>query len=444
MKPNYFAAPAAIAFGVLLSGPAGAAMSNMPSTYGLLPTDVASAQSLSLFDSQVSAVYYNPAALTHDSRGELTFGFLDAEHDLRASNNGGAAPLTQTNDVVQGKPSHDVLVGMKTNLGSLLDNGHPIYFAFMAGVEKYGQELMAFNSQTSQQGQFLEYGQQPLFLSMGGATNIWRGIDVGAGVRVTLHSDATLIAQSDLAGNTQYQTLNVSAAPSIRPIVGTNINWGKTVCDQACGLDNLETALAWRGSSDSHTNVTSNVVIPGTIPSPGLTINLTTLDSFQPETLTAGFKYHMGRLSVGATGEWQRWSGLNSALANDTIKATGDARFKNIFIPRVGAEYEVVDKLTLTGGVAYEPSSLENSQTLDVNYLDNDKIVLGAGLSKVFGKMSPLAYPIQLDLAYQYQHLQRRDFNLSTSNPASPAVVYESVTAKGHVQVFAASLSMKF
>ena len=44
-------------------------MGNSPSTYGLLPGDIASAQALSIFNSQISAVYYNPANLAKDPRG---------------------------------------------------------------------------------------------------------------------------------------------------------------------------------------------------------------------------------------------------------------------------------------------------------------------------------------------------------------------------------------
>jgi hypothetical protein len=60
-----------------------ASMGNIGTTYGVLPSDLASAQALSMFNSQVSATYYNPAYLAKDSRGELTTGLLHADHELR-------------------------------------------------------------------------------------------------------------------------------------------------------------------------------------------------------------------------------------------------------------------------------------------------------------------------------------------------------------------------
>ncbi|AOY88969.1 hypothetical protein BKP64_12790 [Marinobacter salinus] len=47
-----------------LSMPAAASMGNIGTTYGVMPVDVATAQSLSMFNDQVSATYYNPAYLT--------------------------------------------------------------------------------------------------------------------------------------------------------------------------------------------------------------------------------------------------------------------------------------------------------------------------------------------------------------------------------------------
>jgi hypothetical protein len=65
---------AAAIISTALSSPVYAAMGNTASTYGLLPTDVGTAQALSMFNTQASALYYNPAYLTQDPRGELTVG----------------------------------------------------------------------------------------------------------------------------------------------------------------------------------------------------------------------------------------------------------------------------------------------------------------------------------------------------------------------------------
>lgn len=116
-------AVAAFSAGVTL--PSHASMGNIGTTYGVMPVDVATAQSLSMFNDQVSATYYNPAYLTKDERGELTTGLLHAEQELRASN------PNADGDILSNSPSQHVLIGMKTNLSSLTRFGHPIYLGFI-------------------------------------------------------------------------------------------------------------------------------------------------------------------------------------------------------------------------------------------------------------------------------------------------------------------------
>lgn len=426
-----------------VAAPAVANMGNTATTYGILPMDIASAQALSMFNTQVSATYYNPAYLARDSRGELTGGLFHAEHELRVKSRGGANPPTRSGDVLSDTPSQQVLIGMKTDLSSLTKFDKPMYLGFMAGVEKYGEEMLAFTSETSEEGQFFNYGRQPLFLNVGGGMNLWRGIDVGASLRVTLHADATMRTRSNLAGDTSQESLNVKAKPVMRPIIGINVRWGDTFCDQSpCWMDAIETALVYKGYSNSRTKVSANAVIPGTIAPPGLDLAIQTLDSFQPEIITAGLLYHWGKARIGLTAEWQRWSRLEEEFERDTLKDQAMMSFKDIVIPRVGVEYQVNDLFSITTGVAFEKSPLEGRESLDVNYFDNDRYVIGLGGSLEIKNPPILAHPMRLDFGYQYHHLRERSFNLSHST--APTNPYETVNTDGEVHVFAGSVTMKF
>lgn len=432
---------------LLLSAlPVHANMGNLASTYGVLPSDIASAQALSLFNSQVSATYYNPAYLARDPRGELTGGLFHADHELRVKSRGGADPVLRSGgDVLEDDPSQQVLLGMKTNLTSLTRYDRPLYLGLMVGVERYGKEMLAFNSTTSEEGQFFNYGRQPLFLNLGGAMNLWRGIDVGLAARITLHASADLHTYSNLAGETSRESLSVEAKPVFRPILGVNVNWGETLApDSDSWLHNLETAFSYRGYSNTHTSVNANAVIPGTIAPPGLELAIKTLDSFQPEIIAAGVQYRFSRARVGFTGEVQRWSRLEDEFERDTLKNQANLSFRDIFVPRLGAEVQVTDIFSVTTGVAYEKSALKSDRSLDVNYLDNDRIVVGLGLSAEFRQAPVFAYPVRVDFGYQYHHLRDRDFDLVSSNPNVSANPYESVTADGEVHVFSGSVTLKF
>lgn len=421
-----------------------ASMGNIGTTYGVMPLDVASAQGLSMFNSQVSATYYNPAALTKDPRGELAAGVLHAEHELKAVSKGGPAAPIRDGDVLQDAPSQHVLIGMKTNIGSLTILGIPVYLGFVAGVEKYGKEMLAFESETSPEGQFLEYGRQPLFLNLGGAAKVWRGISAGYAARITLHADASLQARTDLAGNTKYETLSVNAKPSIRSIFGVNMDLGETFCPESdCWFNGVEAALSYRASSNTKTSVHANTIIPGTIPEPGLNLNVVTLDSYQPEILSVGLQYSREKYRVALTLEQQNWSDLSQQFEKDTLKDQANIKFDDILIPRIGAQYFLNDNLSLIGGVSFEKSPLKSDTSLDVNYFDNDRIVVGLGLSATFNHTGIMAYPVQLDIGYQRHMLKERDFDL-THGRQNSGNVYETVSAEGSVDVLSAALTLKF
>ena len=132
--------------------------------------------------------------------------------------------------------------------------------------KKYGEEMLAFTSQTNDAGQFMNYGRQPLFLNIGGATELFNGITGGASAHVSLRSEATLVASTDLGGNTSYEQLDVSAKPVIRPVISVNFEWGKVFCgnNDRCGfLGNVETALAFRGHTQARTSVESTITSLG-------------------------------------------------------------------------------------------------------------------------------------------------------------------------------------
>lgn len=423
-----------------LATTASASMGNLGTAYGVMPVDVATAQALSMFNDQVSVTYYNPSYLTADERGELTGGILHSEQELRSSRS------DADGDIVSDSPSQHLLLGLKTNLGSLTRFDHPIYLGFIVGVEKYGKELLAFSSETSETGEFLQYGKEPLFLNVGGATPLWRGISVGFSARVTLEAVAQLDAVSTLGGETTRERLSVNAEPSLKSILGTTIKWGETFCpDSSCFLDGWESALSYRTKSAASTSVNSNIIVTQTIPDPGLSLAVATIDSFQPETFSFGTQYRGDGWRIGGSIEQQNWSELEDEFSRDTIRdqqsvsAAARIRFDDVLIPRIGAEYEFGQHFALRGGVAYEESPLKTTRNPELNYLDTDKIVVGLGLSATYSRTRLLAYPVRLDLGYQYQQLQERDFTIVDFDGNE-----QQATADGDIHVVSGSITLKF
>jgi long-subunit fatty acid transport protein len=441
---------AAVIVSTALSSPGFAAMGNTANTYGLLPLDVGTAQAMSLFNTQASALYYNPAYLTRDPRGELTVGLLHGEHELNVKSlgnpSGGGGAVIRDGSRMNVADTQQQIIALKTDLTDITKFEHPLYFAIIAGVEKYGEELLAFDSKTSREGQALNYGRQPLFLNLGGGLELANGITTGASAHISLRSEATLIASADLAGETQYEELSVTAKPVIRPVLSMNLEWDKMFCGKEdCGIwTGLETAFAFRGHTEARTSVESNLTIPGTVIDPGITVLIDTIDSYQPDIFSAGLLYHFtDNFRASVTVEQQNWKDLEKELDRDTVKDQAQAKFKDTIVPRIGAEWTVNKNIILFGGVAYQESPLESIQTPDVNYFDNDKLVVGLGSSLIIHNPPILAYPMRLDFGYQFQKLEERDFELTTTRPgvANP---YERVNTDGEVHVFSGSLTLKF
>ncbi|TVP60794.1 MAG: aromatic hydrocarbon degradation protein [Halomonadaceae bacterium] len=434
------------AIALTLSAGAHAGMGNIGTTYGLMPTDVGTAQALSLFNTEVSAAYYNPANLIKDGRGALTFGFLHSEPELRAQQiDGNANAPMRDGRVLSDERTQQVLIGFKADLSNLTTGDHPVYFGLLAGVDKFGRELLAFNAQKSEDGQFFQYGRQPLFINLGVGTKIWRGISAGAGARVTLHAEADLDATTTLGGETSEESLQVNAKPHVTPILGVNMDLGDTFCPAgSCWLSGWDVAAAYRGKSTAKTAVNGDVLVDGI--SGGdefLPLRINALDSAHPEIYTLGVQYEGEHWRVGATAEHQRWGQISTEFKSDTIKNDGNIDLRNITIPRIGVEYKFSRLFSVMGGLAYEESVFRSTTNPEVNYLDTDRYILGLGGKLTLCSLPFMAVPVTLGFGYQYHYLDERTFELVNFEGTTDET-RETVEADGNVHVLMGSLSLRF
>ena len=140
--------------------------------------------------------------------------------------------------------------------------------------------------------------------------------------------------------------------------------------------------------------------------------------------------------------EQQNWSDLGNELKDDTIKDQALLKFNDIVIPRIGAEFRVGEHFIITTGISMEDSPLKGRESLDVNYFDNDRLVVGLGAGIELANPPVLAFPLRLDFGYQYQQLKAREFDMTASD--APSNPYETVKAEGDVNVFSGSMTVKF
>lgn len=442
-----------------------AAMGQVASNYGFFAQDVATSQALSMFSNQPSATYYNPSYLARDRKGALSAGYLFTDQEITAdplatpfAQNGDPANLV-TDNIIENDSNYNVLLGFKSDLSTMLKSDRAMVLGFMLGAERSGERILAFESKSSSTAQSLRYGQQSLFLGLGAGLNVVPGFDVGAAARITLAANAELQAFSDLGGRTGFETLKVSAKPSIQPILSGTVDWGTVVCPgkRGCWLSGVETSLAWRYESELSANVDAKAVVPNAVATPGLPLALATIDAYTPETWSLGLMYRMHKLRVGFTGEYQMWTGLNDKFAEDTIRDQANLEFRDVFIPRVGFEYKASPNFSFLGGVSYERSPLLSLQSTDINFVDNNRTVIGLGFSYLIEQALFLSQPVRFDLGYQYHILEDRDFRIATTrNVGNEAdqqqpvagcgdnARCEDVKAGGYSQAVNASLHLTF
>ena len=201
----------------------------------------------------------------------------------------------------------------------------------------------------------------------------------------------------------------------------------------------------YRTKSSSSTTIDANVVVNRTIAEPGLSLAVTTIEAFQPESYNAGFQYQHNRWRVAASIEYQRWSELVDEFSGDSIKDQAELppsqriQFEDIVVPRIGAQHHFNDRYSASAGFAFEKSPLETERNPGLNYFDNDKAVLGLGLTAVYDQTRVFSYPVRFDLAYQYQQLLERDFTVVDGSGNETPVV-----ADGDIHVVSTSITFKF
>ncbi len=455
---KYYRAVAAAHF--LLAGVnAQAGMGTVANTFGLLPGDVGSSQASSLFSEEASAAYYNPAALAQTELTQFTPGYLYVSPELRLHSRGGSNPPTRTGSVLSDEKNNQVVIGLKLYLNNISPQDHNISWGLVMAVEDDGKTMLNIEDETSQEGQFMQYGEKPIFVSSSVGAEIRDGWFIGAGSRMNVHGTAPAYVESTLDGQTSHEIVNVQGSTTFSALVGTLLDFGKLFCEdknRALCKPGLKLAAAYRQESFYSLELNAVAVIPGTINPPGVPLNVFALDVYMPSIIALGARYPINdKWFMDFTYELQRWSDLTDKLKSkpglNSIKDQANAQFQDISVPRFALNYKGLkeyfnlndrDDLTLIFGFALEESALKDGLTPDVNWLDNDRTVLSIGTTYTLGHSTFLNNPLSFTAAYQYHMLDDREFQLSNSD--APTEPFETVNADGEVSIMSFGLNLRF
>lgn len=203
--------------------------------------------------------------------------------------------------------------------------------------------------------------------------------------------------------------------------------------------------LGWRSAINQ--DIHGTLVVPGGVPgsTPGsveTTINL-------PDIVSLGIRHQFDpRWTVMGTVEWSNWSRIGTVNVNQLNGAPATILGASVALPiqyddgwffSAGAEYRWTERLTVRGGLGYEISPITD-QVRTTRLPDNDKFWTSVGLS---WKVAPFAH---FDLAYTHLFVKDTNINISAAsgNPSFNGSVTYIGTADSHVDIFSASLVVRF
>src|SRR5699024_7838193 len=142
--------------------------------------------------------------------------------------------------------------------------------------------------------------------------------------------------------------------------------------------------------------------------------------SYQPAIAALGFQYKTDKWRVGASVEHQAWSDLGDEMKKDTLADQAAVKegnregveFRDIVVPRIGADFNVTEHISVTGGLAFSSTPLSSCESLAMTVLVADKTILGLGLSADASTARFFTSAVRVALGSQYQKIDKEEYTL--------------------------------
>jgi long-subunit fatty acid transport protein len=426
---------------VVLVGLAGTASASPVDLFGYGARGGAMAGAIISSAADHEAVYYNPAALAFAERPTFAIGFQRADFFLELE--GEESPGL-------GAPALFFGFGVPLPFGGFLKKRLTLGLGFVLPQTSILIAAVPAPSQPS----FLLVENRAQTVSLQG----------GLGLRVTdwLSVGVGFLALAELIGD-------ISVAPNDEGRLGSRVR-DQVIADYspvfgvlAKPTDWMAVGATYHGESSAafELPITAELGSGFSIPIPRLDLVGTAQYDPRQVSAEASFVPSAGvRVAVGAT--WKQWSAFQNPIVYTAVpenlptelcpqKVAGAEEgqvgcvqpapeFTDTIVPRLGAEWvievgawEVIPR----AGLAWEPSPVPE-QDADQNYLDNDRLIVAAGLGVRYDDIS-------VRVAGQWQHLMERTETKRASLLADPEsnVGYPEITHSGEVFFWGIELGLE-
>ncbi|MHB8419055.1 MAG: OmpP1/FadL family transporter [Myxococcales bacterium] len=379
--------------------------------FGYNPRAVAMGGVQAAADGDFTAVYYNPALL---HGGSVGLGYSYEQPFFKETTLG--TPQFGSPSVHGVTDAEGYTFGFSVPISGLLRDRVTLGFGgyipssglYRARLIDDGSAVFYRYENAPEQFQLFAAGSVEIlpWLFLGGGAQVFGNVG-GSNVFIAQLGPNTPVAQ---AGNITSSELDSNTSGAAAPVVGLAVGPWLGVKLYGC----------WRGKAvGSYTLPITVHLLPEGIGDLSVDVNGTY--HFTPDEISLGASWQLlhGRLILAVDVDDQLWSeapppvaiigvGLPPALnlAYDaTISPQNPAtNFSDVWVPRIGVEWQPIDRLSLRGGYFFQPTFVPNqapSPYANALFLDSDTHVFSAGVGWSFDDPLKIARRLIVEAAFQ-------------------------------------------
>ncbi len=256
------------------------------------------------------------------------------------------------------------------------------------------------------------------------------GVNMGFGGEGQMRMDDLELGSGEQTPTAQAK-IDLKTSPSI--IAGVYFRPGKLFPV----LDTLEVGLAFKQEKATEIEGIPAAAVTK-VGSLEMTMLISALESYTPDTWTIGFSYKWWIFNFGLDLEYQRWSGYRVSKGAKEVYAVKAAaagsegylyklpELDDIFVVKLGTSVDLFEWLTVRGGYIYQPSFVpaEKIAKTRFNYMDNNKHILSLGATYHFPKLGFTGGPVDITAAFQAQFLEETKIDKKVPVASDPDYTY--------------------
>lgn len=367
-----------------------------------------------------SLSYHNPAALANIESSELNITYLWTGPKLEGGPKGELEKFDEGNNVA--------FSNLVVDLSSIFRNERPFAFGFTMNFDRSGQGFINFIDVKRPDGYFYRYGRTSTMATTTLGLGITDWLYIGGGTLITLRGTTDFTVSTDLGGNTEDEGMILDARLAHSLIASVFFDFEKANLGVTYRMENYGKFGDIVVDADATVGESRLTKLP---------MVLSFQDTYVPQNVSIGASFDLtDDLMWTVDGTWINWGAFDSQVKDgDLPRKRAQIDFVDVYQPRTGLEYFVVENLPLRLGYQYQPTPMRKPGSDGNIFLDNDRHVGSIGVGYTVQEPPILALPVSFDLTYFHQYLVPAEYE------DGDGATFES---KGNVNAASGSITLRF